>query len=176
MGHHRSTDQHERSVEHINALEVKAVQLALQALIPSKSKIRIQLLIDNSTTIAYLNHKGGTHSKTLCAIAVEIWTWCLEREISIHAKHIPEIYNTVADAESRMQLDLSDWRLKPSIFAVLQQTWGSFDVDLFAARPTNKKLPRFYSFQPDPEAEAVYRCGDSKLVQAIIGPSLARTI
>ena len=48
-----------------------------------------------------------------------IWTWCLEREISIHAEHIPGIYNTVADAESRMQLEPSDWRLKPLIFAVL---------------------------------------------------------
>ena len=60
----------------------------------------------------------------------------------------------MADAESRMQLEPSDRRLKPSIFAVLQQTWGPFDVDLFAARH-NKQLPRFYSFRPDPEAEAV---------------------
>ena len=63
--------------ERINVLEMKAVQLAPQALVPSKRKVHIQLLIDNSTTIAYLNHKGGMHSKSLCTLALEIWAWCL---------------------------------------------------------------------------------------------------
>jgi len=72
----------------------------------------------------------------------------------IHAKHIPEVYNLVADAESRVALDPSDWKLMPSILARLQMIWGPLKVDLFAAHH-NKQLPRFFSFWPDPEAEAV---------------------
>jgi len=51
-------------------------------------------------------------------------------------------------------LDPSDWKLMPSIFAMLQMIWGPLEVDPFAANH-NKKLPRFFSFRPDPEAEAV---------------------
>ena len=102
---------------------MKAVLPALKTLVFLQRNIHIQLVIDNSTTIAYLNHRGGTHSKGPSDLAVEIWLWCLERGISIHAEHIPGVYNLVADADSRMAMDPSDWKLMPSIFARLQMIW-----------------------------------------------------
>ena len=39
----------------------------------------ILLLIDNSTSIAYVNQKGGTASWKSSNLAVEIWSWCLSR-------------------------------------------------------------------------------------------------
>ena len=57
-------------------------------------------------------------------------------------------------AESRRALDQSDWMLNQEIFQALEMKWDPFDVDLFAARH-NKQLKRFFSFRPDPEAEAV---------------------
>ena len=49
--------------------------------------------------------------------------------------------------------DHCDWKLKPSVFLQIQAVMGLLEVDLFASRLT-KQLPRFYSWRPDPEAEA----------------------
>ena len=139
--------------EHINLLELKAAFLALQTFASHHSGLHILLLIDNITAIAYINHKGGTQSWTLTDQAIELWEWCLVRKITVHAEHIPGQKNIEADAESRRALDQSDWMLK-QIFQALEMKWGPFDVDLFTARH-NKQLKRFFSFRPDPEAEAV---------------------
>ena len=140
--------------EHINLLELKAAFLALQTFASRRSRLHILLLIDNITVIAYINHKGGTQSRTLSDQAIELWEWCLVRKITVHAEHIPGQKNVEADAESRRALDQSDWMLNQEIFQALETKWGLFDVDLFAARH-NKQLRRFFSFRPDPEAEAV---------------------
>ena len=42
--------------------------------------------------------------------------------------------NTVADAESRQNIEPSDWRLDKGVFNKLHEVWGPFDIDLFAAR------------------------------------------
>ena len=85
---------------------------------------------------------------------LEIWEWCLTCGIAIHAEHIPGVYNTVVDAESRWSFEPSDWKLYKGVFDQLQKVWGTHNVDLFAARH-NRQLPRYFSFKPDPEAEAV---------------------
>lgn len=144
----------EERTAHINFLEMKAVQLALQTFVSKQNNIHILLLIDNSTTIAYINHKGGTHSKALSNLALNIWDWCVSRRISLHAEHIPGVMNLVADAESRKRLEPSDWMLDQEVFHTLHRVWGPFDIDLFAARH-NTQLSRYFSFKPDPGAEAV---------------------
>ena len=121
------------------------------------SKVRDQhilLLIDNSTSTAYLNYKGGTTSHKFSDLAVEIWAWCLQREITLRAEHIPGRLNERADLESKRCLDSSDWQLDPSLFLNLMERWGPCDVDLFTARH-NTQLPRYFSFKPDPKAEAI---------------------
>ena len=139
---------------HISCLEMKAALLALQTFVSTRQNIHILLLLDNSSAIAYINHKGGTHSRALSDLALEIWEWCLTRRITIHAEHIPGVYNTVADAESRRSFEPSDWKLHKGVFDQLQKVWSPHNVDLFAARH-NRQLPRYFSFKPDPEAEAV---------------------
>ena len=49
--------------------------------------------------------------------------------------------------------DRCDWMINPKIFQQLQQSLGPLQIDLFASRLT-KQLPRYYSWRPDPEAEA----------------------
>ena len=49
--------------------------------------------------------------------------------------------------------DRSDWRLSPTVFRTIQERWGPLAVDLFASRLTHR-LNRFFSWRPDPEAEA----------------------
>lgn len=46
-----------------------------------------------------------------------------------------------------------DWQLNPAIFSKIVALWGPFHVDVFATR-LSTLLPRFYSWKPEPLAEA----------------------
>ena len=49
--------------------------------------------------------------------------------------------------------DQCDWKLNQAVFQRILATMGMMEVDLFASR-LSRQLPRFYSWRPDPEAEA----------------------
>jgi hypothetical protein len=75
---------------HINYLELLAAFLALKTFTTNLHHETILLRLDSVTTMAFLNRRGGgTHSVPLCNLAVQIWKWCLERNIFIHAEHLP---------------------------------------------------------------------------------------
>ena len=143
----------ERS-HHINYLELLAAFLALKTFATNTYNKAILLRLDNVTAIAFLNRMGGTHSETLCSLAVHIWEWCLERNIFIHAEHLPWKLNVRADWHSRHTQDCSDWQLHPLIFQQLQDKLGPFSIDLFASR-TNTQLSTYCSWKPDPSAIAI---------------------
>ena len=109
--------------------------------------------MDSSTAIAFINKKGGTHSKMLSDLSLLIWSWCLKRKLSIYAEHIPGVLNGLADSLSRRRPDFSDWTLNHQVFEILLKRWGPLDVDLFAACH-NTQLKSFFSYHPDPEALA----------------------
>ena len=56
---------------HINALEMKAVQFAVQAMTKESKNIHVHIRSDNKTTVAHLNKMGGTHSGLLLKITKE---------------------------------------------------------------------------------------------------------
>lgn len=112
------------------------------------------LRVDNRTAIAYINQKGGTHSKPLSDMACKLWSWCLERNMTVQAEHIAGVENTRADLESRVFHDPCDWMLSRRIYLKIQEKWGKMDVDLFAARH-NHQIRTYYSYRPDPGAVAV---------------------
>ena len=58
--------------------------------------------------------------------------------------------NTIADNESKIMKDHSDWMLCPETFHQVNQR---LEVDLFASRLTNQLL-NFVSWRPDPMAMA----------------------
>jgi hypothetical protein len=99
---------------HINFLELKAAFLGLQSFISDLRHKHICLLIDNTTAISYLNRKGGTHPKSLSDVAISIWSWCLERNLLVHAEHIPGVQNYLADSLSRKQSDNQRLDIRPS--------------------------------------------------------------
>ena len=105
----------QESIQHINLLELKAAFLALKTFLKNQSHKVVLLKLDNSAAVAYLNNKGGTHSVPLMSLALEIWTWCLQRNILISAQHVPGKENTIADLESRTFLDSTDWQLDPTV-------------------------------------------------------------
>ena len=139
---------------HINCLELLAADLALKSFLKAQQGVTVLLQLDNSTAVAYINNLGGTISPTLTALARALWLWALERDISITAQHIPGVSNTVADWESRMERDRSDWMLAPQVFQRINNALGPLEVDLFASRLTYQ-LPQFFSWRPDPQAVAV---------------------
>ena len=134
-------------------IELLAAFLAIKAFGKTWQNITVLLRLDNVTAVSYINQKGGTVSKALCELAISIWAWCSERNVTLEAEHLPGQQNSQADQESRTIRDRCDWKLKQQVFQQIHTAMGPLEVDLFASRLT-KQLPRFYSWRPDPEAEA----------------------
>ena len=143
----------EEETHHINYLELLAAFLAIKAFGKTWQSVTILLRMDNVTAVSYINQKGGTVSQLLCQLALTIWTWCVERNITLLAEHLPGRLNIQADEESRTAKDRCDWMLNQLVFHQINSVMGPLEIDLFASRLT-RQLPRFYSWRPDPEAEA----------------------
>ena len=77
----------------------------------------VLLKMDNSTSVAYVNNEGGTHSGLLMSLALEMWTWCLHRDILVTTQNVPWKENNEADRESHIFHDSSDLQLNPKIIA-----------------------------------------------------------
>ena len=114
--------------------------------------ITIQLKLDTVTAVTYINKLGGTHSHTLCQLAITIWEWCIQRNILLLAEHLPGKDNVAADQESSSMRDQCNWMLHPQVFNQIQVQMDLLQIDLFASRLT-ERLPFFYSWIPDPEAQ-----------------------
>ena len=107
--------------------------------------ITVLIRMDNYTAVIYINQKGGTCSRQLCQLAINMWNWYLERNIMLQAKHLPGKLNQIADIESRTVRDRCDWMLNPVVFQRILTRMGPLEVDLFGSRLI-KQLPRFYSW------------------------------
>lgn len=144
----------EEDVYHINWKEMKAVWLGLKSLLRQARSTVIRLEVDNTTTVAYLNHQGGTHSRSLCLLSIQVLEWAAERDIVLEAVHVPGLNNQTADYLSRHVEETGDWMLPDRLFQQLARHFLPLSRDLFAARH-NARLPQYVSWKPDPEAEAV---------------------
>ena len=134
--------------QHINVLELKAAFLALNSFLKNQSHKVVCLRMDTTTAVAHVNNKGGTHSPYLLALTLELWHWCLERDIMISAQHVPGKLNTIADSESRVINDSSECKIDPlTIFPFLK----GCEIDLFASL-LSAQVPQYVSWRPDPES------------------------
>ena len=82
---------------HINYLELKAMFLALQSYVKSKTNVSVLIRSDNRTAIAYLNKLGSPLRSQLCLLALEIWEWCLLHRVIPHAEYLAGKDNVLAD-------------------------------------------------------------------------------
>ena len=140
---------------HINALELKAIKLALYAYLPLQDRARhVRIKSDNTTAISYLNKKGGTHSMILNDMAVDIWEFCIDNGVHISAAHIPGKHNILADTASREFIDSAEWAIPQSNFDKITRRYGIPDIDLFASR-LNHKVPTYASWKPDPASTII---------------------
>lgn len=109
----------------------------------------MKVVSDNTTTVSYINHMGGTRSEGCNAIAHDIWSWCEERDLWLLAAHIPGVQNVQADKESRCFTENTEWELNNELFRQITHKWGYPEVDLFASR-LNAKVSNYVSWHPDP--------------------------
>ncbi|KAF7241734.1 Transcription factor CP2-like protein 1 [Varanus komodoensis] len=78
---------------HINFLELLAVFKALQSFEDVLLHQVVQVTSDNMATVFYLNKQGGTRSRKLAHLAMQIWDWCIPRGASLK---VYLLYNTIA--------------------------------------------------------------------------------
>ena len=96
----------------------------------------------------------GESLTSLCCLAIEIWEWCLAREIMICAEYLPGMENVAANWESRHHNNSSNWQLSLAVFDAVNKSLDPFSIDLFSSR-INHQLPIYCSGRPDPEAISV---------------------
>ena len=137
---------------HINCLKLLAATLAIKSFV-KKRDLHVHLKMDNTTALTYINKFGGTVSPELNRLTKELWLWCLDRNITLEATHLPGVKNCTADEESRVMRDRSDWMLCPRVFSKVNHKTGPLQVNLFASRLTHQ-LMNYVSWRPDPEAMA----------------------
>ena len=153
----------EHEGKHINWLEMEAVRLTLHHNFKRWRGKTLRFLIDNSTTVAYINKQGGTHSQEMNDLTRKLLTLALRNRITITAFHLAGERNVVADLLSRQnQVCKNEWRLDAATFSWIQtrSMFGPATVDLFANQ-LNHQLPRYGSPHHDPNAI---------LVNALVAP------
>lgn len=74
-------------------------------------------------------------------ITRNIWVWRIQRNIWLSASRLPGVENFVADKESRLKHDNTEWKLNPKLFDKLGQIWPKPEIDLFPSRLILHILP-----------------------------------
>ena len=141
----------EEDPTHINERELLAAEYGLKAFTNKlcwKDK-RIRIRTDNTVALSYINKMGGK-VPSLSRIAERIHSFALKHRLLVAAEWIPSEAN-LADGESRIEGDLTDWKLNPKAFALVVRRFGKMDLDLFASNQ-NTQTPLFVSLKADPEA------------------------
>ena len=140
---------------HINWLELQAVWLTLQHFLPQVRDTAVDVLTDNSTTVAYINKEGGTQSPTLCYLALDLWAWCRQHGIYLVANHISGVRNVLADALSRGKHNHpTEWSLHKTVVQLIFEHWPTPHVDFFASEK-NHKLPVFFAVRPSQTSSVI---------------------
>jgi hypothetical protein len=139
---------------HINVLELIAVRMGLGTFLKDKTNLHVLVKTDNTVAMAYLNKLGGCGSINCHRISKDILSWCENRNISLKASYIKSKDNFIADFESRLLIDETEWILKSSEYDKICEKLGSPTIDLFASYHSHK-CERYISWHPDPSAEGV---------------------
>ena len=111
--------------------------------------IHVQLQIDNTTTVAYINNMGGSKSIELNQLAFSVWEWSTTRHIWLSAVHIAGILNVKADEKSREFSDKHEWKLNDLEFGHIVSRHPDINIDMFASR-VNHQLSIYCAWRADP--------------------------
>ena len=70
-------------------LELKAALLALQAFLTQLKQQHRQFGIDNNTAVIYINKLVGTCSHHLTSLALEMWNFVADRDLTLSSVYVP---------------------------------------------------------------------------------------
>ena len=82
----------DKSLLHINELELKAIYFAVKAFPSLMEGKNVKVESDNSTAACSINAMGGTKSPSCNDITNLIWSWCITKNIWLTATHITVFY------------------------------------------------------------------------------------
>ena len=136
---------------HSTEMEMKAVACAMMHFQPLIRDTRLLVQSDCAAVVWDLARKR-VKSERLRATVMQILDMTQRLNISLTSSHLAGVLNVVSDKLSRTETH-SGLVLRAEVFACLQDQLGPCTIDAFATQ-TNAKLPRYISWQPDPEAEA----------------------
>ena len=114
----------EEAVLSINARELLAVEYSLWFFTPQIMNSTVALLADNSTVIAYLPNRGGTHSQLLYSIAQRILRWVesipvvLAPQFVMGRNNVPAVFLLQSQSVFRVGMDSEDRGLSGYMQAV----------------------------------------------------------
>ena len=75
---------------HINELELLAIRHAVFSFMSLFSNAKpLRIMIDNITSVSYINKPGGTHSLMCNKLTIEIWEICIKHLSHLSAANIP---------------------------------------------------------------------------------------
>lgn len=134
-----------------NYRELMAVLMALKSFNFPKGK-KLQVLTDNITTAAYINHLGGP-SPDLSQLATSVWMAAHDKGLTLSARYLQGTLNVTADMLSRLS-DHYEWQLNKSLFVYLDQMWGPHSIDRFATM-SNALMPMYNSRYADPYTSGI---------------------
>ena len=130
---------------HINILEMKTVILSLVAFLPQLLGQSVVPMSDNVTVVAYLQSEGGTVSRVLCHMALDIVLWTERQSVSLSARYIPGKKNVLVDpTQSSQPVFPTEWSLLPRVFEAICEFFGHPHLKLFTTR-ANAKLSLYIS-------------------------------
>ena len=129
----------DESPEHINVLEMRAVELPLASFLPQLAGQSVVLMSNNTSVVAYLWHQGGTMSCRLCLMVSVIALWSEQQSVRLEALCIPGKKNILAYQLSRLdQILPTEWSMLPRVFHGICRVFGRPYLDLFATRANNE--------------------------------------
>ena len=141
----------EEATHYINYLELLAAFLAIKAFGKTWQGVTVSMHIDSITAVSYIYKSERRHN-----LQATVPAGFVNLDLVQRTKDLPPgrtCTRAQADEESRTLKDRCDWMLNQSTFHQIVTVMGALKVDLFASCLT-RQLPRFYSWRPDPEAEA----------------------
>ena len=141
-------------LEHINVLELKAIQIGIYTYCNNKNFLDVRVMCDNVTAIAYISNVSGIIREICNNTACNIWNFCTKNKLWVSTAHIPGKDNIEADQQSRILQDATEWKFHEKLFQKIIDKFGKPDINLFASR-INRELKRYVSWNPEPETMAV---------------------
>ena len=107
------------------------------------------------TAVAAINNMGTSNSIPCNSIALEIWKWCISKNIRVSVEHYPGKYNIAADKESREINTTCEWMLNPTLLhQELDKLQVAPDIDMFASR-LNAQFATYIAYRPDLGAQSI---------------------